>query len=226
MFPRWFPKPAFLLPWVDCSKMRNCLISFVIALSGTVSEMRFEASRLCFSSAKHHRVKTCRLKPSLSVWGQRWDETLKGKNMTKFNSRCSDFVRFPRHFKTNWPENLLLPQNVSNDANVVTSSPSFSLNSFRPRFLFSRHATLHTWYVCIYIHTILWVRLLNKSLWQRRWAHTTGDPAEEMLWLDFGGPCCIDLHVNEGIKSDGGDGAARVLLVFAIVMVINKFGAK
>lgn len=66
--------------------------------------------------------------------------------------------------------------------------------------------------VCVCVYTVLTTHLLDESSRQRLYTHTTGDLSEEMVWLDFGGPRCIYLHINEQINQ-AWDGAARVLLV-------------
>ena len=72
---------------------------------------------------------------------------------------------------------------------------------------------LHVWVcVSVCVYTVLTTHLLNESSRQRLYTHTTGDLSEEMVWLDFGGPRHIDLHIN-GEINQAWDGAARVLLV-------------
>lgn len=49
------------------------------------------------------------------------------------------------------------------------------------------------------------------------YAHTTGQPSEELVSLDFGGPSCIDFHINEGEKIRWEMGQLKCYL-FAIVL--------
>lgn len=76
--------------------------------------------------------------------------------------------------------------------------------------------------VCVWAYTILWAQLLNESSWQKLDTHTTGDLPEEMAWLDFVRPCCIDLHANEDRNQTG----QLEQFLFAIATIVNNHFAK
>lgn len=77
--------------------------------------------------------------------------------------------------------------------------------------------------VCVCAHSV------DNPLTQRELTRlhtlTTGDLSEKMVWLDSGGPHCINLHINEEINQ-ALDGAARVLLVCNCDIINNHVTQK
>lgn len=174
--------------------MRNCLISFLIALLRTAAqcEIMFEVSQLYFFHQLHvsYGVTVCtsemwQLKApsdSFCLGSMLKRNTLQWRYMTnitdqtvggKFNSQHSYLLHFLHISRQTDPKNLLLLQN---DVNAVTPLPSFALNSLRPRFLFLRPAALHALHTQSYEHTysmkahVKGLTLTLQVTYYRRWS--------------------------------------------------------